>query len=161
MVGQFPARSANMRLSRVVVIRNMFTAVFLGLIVYGTARAEETKIYKHIDKDGNVTYTQLPPTTSTGVKKLHIQPAYRGKGGNSSSVSPNDNPNVYSQDERRYQARQALLQRQQQMEDARKKQLADLEAECNRNRHVDCGNPNTLRDIESMNNPRSNILRGR
>jgi hypothetical protein len=126
----------------------------LGLLHCGAAMAEEPKIYKHVDEKGNVVYSQTPPTTGTGVKKLNTQPAYRGQGGYSMSVSPHDDPRISSQDYRQDQNKQILQQRQQQMEDAKNKRFAELEAECNRNRGTDCGNPEVLRYIESTTIPR-------
>jgi hypothetical protein len=146
--------TASGRLTR----KTILGAVLLGLLHCGTAMAEDPKIYKHVDEKGNVTYSQTPPATGTSIKKLNIQPAYRGKGGYSSSVSPYDNPGNYSQDYRQDQYKQAMAQRQQQMEDARKKRLAELEAECNRNRGADCSNPEVLRYNESTKIPRGSVL---
>lgn len=115
--------------------------------------AEEPRIYKHVDEKGKVTYSQTPPSNGAAAKKMDATPAYRGQGGYNIG-SPYDDPRVYSQDYWQYRQNEALRQRQQQMEDARKKRLADLEAQCNRNRGTDCSNPDVLRYIESTNTPR-------
>jgi hypothetical protein len=129
-------------------------AVLLGLLLCGAATAEERKIYKHVDEKGNVVYSQLPPTSGTVVKKLDMQPAYRGRGGNIASGSPYDDPRSYSHDYIQDQNKKALQQRQGQTEAARNKRLAELEAECTRNRGTDCNNPEALRYIESTKIPR-------
>lgn len=140
--------------SGVITRETLFGVVFLGLLLHGAAVAEDPKIYKHVDETGKVTYSQTPPATGASVKKLNLQPAYRGQGGYSSSVSPYDDPGIYSQNYRQDQYKKAMAQRQEQMESARKKRLAELEAECNRNRGVDCSNPETLRYNESTKIPR-------
>ena len=150
-----------MRLSSTTARRTIFAAALLGLLCYGSARAEGPKIYKHVDKSGNVSYSQIPPVTGESVETLNSQPAYRGQGGYSPSFSPYDNPGIYSQDYRRDQYQKAMVQRQQQINDARKKHLADLEAECNLSHRADCSNPETLRYIESTKLPRGVILLGR
>jgi hypothetical protein len=129
-------------------------AILLGLLHCGGAMAEEHKIYKHVDEKGNVVYSELPPMSGKSAKKLDTQPAYRGQGGYSGSGSPYGDPRLPSQDYRQDQYRNAVQQRQQQMEDARSKRLAELEAECNRNRGTDCNNPDVLRYIESTKIPR-------
>ena len=143
-----------MTLSSAIRRKTIFGAALLGLFLCGSALAEETKIYKHVAEKGNVVYSQTPPMTGASAKKLNIQPAYRGQGGYSSSVAPYDDPGVYSQDYRQDQYKKTMAQRQQQMDDARKQRLAELEAECNRNRGADCSNPEVLRYNESTKIPR-------
>lgn len=144
-----------MTLTGPITRKTIFGAVLLGLLLCGATMAQERKIYKHVDEKGNVVYSQLPPTSGTSVKKLNIQPAYSGRGGNVAPGSPYDDPRGYSQDYRQDQNKKALLQRQQQMEDARNKRIAELEAECNSNRGTDCKNPEVLRLIESSKIPRT------
>lgn len=138
-----------------IVAKTIFGALLLGLLHCGAGMAEERRIYKHVDEKGNVVYSQLPPITSKEVKKLDTQPAYSGRGGNNVPASRSDDPRVYSQDYRQDQIRKTLQQRQQQMEDSRNKRIAELEAECNRNRGTDCHNPDVLRYIESTKIPRT------
>jgi hypothetical protein len=133
----------------------IFGAVLLGLLHCGAAMAEERKIYKHVDEKGNIVYSQLPPMNGASAEKLKTQPAYVGKGDNSVPFSRYDDPRSYSQDYRQDQIKKTLQQRQQQTEDARSKRLAELEAECNRNRGTDCNNPEVLRYIDSTKIPRS------
>jgi hypothetical protein len=132
----------------------IFGAVMVGLLHCGAAVAEESKIYKHVDEMGNVSYSQVPPTTGGTVRKLDAQPAYRGLGGYSGSGSPYDDPRISSEDHRQDEYKSAVQRRQQQMDDATTKRLAELEAECNRNRGTDCKNPDTLRYIDSTKIPR-------
>jgi hypothetical protein len=133
--------------------KTIFAAFLLGLLLCGAAMAEERKFYKYVDGKGNIAYSQSPPMTGTDVKMLDTHPAYRGKGGYSMSGSPYDDPRVYSQDYRQELQQKALQQRQRQMEDARLKRFAELEAECNRNRGTDCNDPEALRYIESTKIP--------
>jgi hypothetical protein len=86
-------------------------------------------------------------------QKLDAKPAYSGRGGNSSSYSPYDNPGVYSSDSAQQQYQDAMRKRQEQQHEAQQKRLAELEAECNRNRGTDCKNPDTLRYQESTRIP--------
>ena len=137
-----------------IASRAMAAAVLLVLLQCGVAAAEERKIYKHVDEKGIVTYSEVPPTSGTNVKKLDIKPAYRGQGGNISPGYPYGDPRFSSPDYNRDQYNRALQQRQQQMDAARQKRIEELEAECNRNRGTDCGNPDTLRYIESTRIPR-------
>ena len=134
--------------------RTILGVLVLGALLCGAATAEDRKIYKYIDEKGNVVYSQSPPVSGAKAQTLDAAPAYSGRGGNDRSASPYDNPRVYSQDNLQEQRREAAEQRRQQMEDARKKRLAELEAECNRNRGTDCSNPETLRYIESTRIPR-------
>jgi len=131
----------------------LFAAALLGLLYCGGAAAEEPKIYKHVDEKGNVVYSQTPPATGKSVKKLDAQPAYRGLGGYGAPGSPYYDSSGYTQDYRYDQYRNAVQQRQQQVEDARNRRNAELEAECNRNRGTDCSNPETLRYIDSTKIP--------
>lgn len=136
--------------------KTICAAIFVGLLQCGAAMAEERKIYKHVDEKGNVVYSQVPPTTGANVKKLDTQPAYRGRGGNVMSGSPHNDPRVTSQDYRQDQYNQALQQRQKQTEEQRNKRLAELEAECHRDRGTDCSNPEVLRYNESTKIPGRN-----
>lgn len=131
----------------------LFAAILFGLLMCRFASAEEPKIYKHVDEKGNIVYSQTPPATGKSVKKLDAQPAYRGLGGYTAPGSPYYDYPSSSQDYRYDQYRNAAQQRQQQIEDARNKRNAELEAECNRNRGTDCSNPETLRYIDSTKIP--------
>jgi uncharacterized protein DUF4124 len=129
-------------------------AAILGLVVCTAALAQERKVYKYVDEKGNVVYSQTPPLDASKARKIDATPAYSGRGGNSPSVSPYDNARTYSGDTGQQQYRDALRERQQRQEEARKNRLTELEAECNRNRGTDCKNPDTLRYQESTQIPR-------
>lgn len=144
-----------MRLCSSMTRKVISAAVLAGLLHCGAAMAEERKIYKHVDEKGNVVYSQVPPSTGANVKRLDTQPAYRGQGGNVGSGSPYNNPRISSQEFGQDQYNRALQQHQQQMEEAKSKRLAELEAECLRNRGTDCSNPDSLRYIESTKIPRA------
>jgi hypothetical protein len=124
--------------------------VLSGLVCVAGADAQERKAYKYVDEKGNVTYSQTPPA-GKDAKQLNIAPAHRGSGGNTTR-GPYDDPRRYST-ERQDQYGERMRERQKQMEEARQKRLAELEAECNRNRGTDCKNPETLRLIESNQIP--------
>jgi len=59
--------------------RILLTAAVLAF--YGTAHAE---IYKQVDADGRVTYSNVP---SKGAVKLNLEPPVQGGGGNSAAPS--------------------------------------------------------------------------
>jgi hypothetical protein len=127
-------------------------AAILGLAVCTAALAQERKVYKYVDEKGNVVYSQTPPLDASKARKIDATPAYSGRGGNSSPVSPYGSPRVY-----RGTGQQSYgdpARERQEQEEARKNRLAELEAECNRNRGTDCKNPATLRYLESTQIPR-------
>jgi hypothetical protein len=115
------------------------------------ADAQERKAYKYVDEKGNVVYSQTPPPAGKDAKQVNIAPAHRGSGG-STSTTPYDDPRRYS-NERQDQYADRMREREKQAEEARRKRLAELEAECNRNRGADCKNPETLRLMESNQKP--------
>jgi len=80
-------------------------------------------------------------------EKIDATPAYTGRGGNSSSVSPYGSPACTT--EAAVNSRTGRGAERQQQEEARKNRLAELEAQCNRNRGTDCNSPETLRYLES------------
>ena len=125
----------------------------LWAIFCASAAAQSNKLYKYVDEKGNVVYSQTPPMSGAKSQKLDARPAYSGRGGNSNSYSPYDNPGVYSNDDARFRNEQAARKYQEQQEEARQKRLADLEARCNRNREVNCKDPETLRYMESTQIP--------
>ena len=132
--------------------------VAIGLVVYSLVAcasviAAERKAYKYVDEKGNVTYSQTPPSGETEAKKIDISPAQSGRGGYTPPASQYNNPGAYSNESQRQQYNDALRERQKRQEEAQKKRLAELEAECNRNRGTDCKNADTLRYQESTRIP--------
>jgi len=127
-------------------------AALLGMLQCAAA-AEPGKAYKYVDENGNVVYSQTPPPKGAGVKKLDLQPAYRGLGGYGTPVSPTNETRDYYEEYRRDRYGKVLQQRRQQMDDATSKRRAELEAECNRNRGTDCSDPEALRYLESTKVP--------
>ena len=114
------------------------------------AHAQERKAYKYVDEKGNVVYSQTPPP-GKDAKQIGIAPAHRG-GGVAPSRGQYDDPARYSS-ERQDRHAEAIRERQKAVEEAKTKRLAELEAECNRNRGSDCKNPETLRLLESNRIP--------
>jgi len=135
----------------------MFRKATLGAVLWvllcAAATAQGNKLYKYVDEKGNVVYSQTPPMSGAKAQKLDPRPAYSGRGGSTSSYSVYDNPSIYSGDSAQQRREEAERKRQEQREDARQKRLAELEAECNRNRGTDCKNPETLRYQESTRIP--------
>lgn len=137
---------ARRRMSRVFA----WSCLAAGLLAAATADAQERKAYKYVDEKGNVVYSQNPPA-GKDAKQIGIAPAHRGEGG-STARGPYDDPGRYSHD-RQNQYSDAMRERQKAAEEAQKKRLAALEAQCNRDRGTDCKNPETLRLIESNQMP--------
>ena len=135
----------------------IMSAGTLGITLLGllhcAAAAADGKAYKYVDEKGNVVYSQTPPPAGAAVKKLELQPAYRGLGGSAPPPAHYGDPRGYYDEARQEQYRRALQQRQEQMDDARNKRRAELEAECVRNRGTDCGDPEALRYLESTKIP--------
>lgn len=136
----------------------MKTVIAIKLVVLGMALcvgavAAERKAYKHVDEKGNVTYSQSPPADGGQSKRIDISPAQEGRGGYTPPASAYDNPRTYSRDADRQRYNDATRERQIRQEEARQKRLAELEAECNRNRGTDCKNPDALRYQESTRVP--------
>ena len=142
-------------------MRELFTnrsrsliALLVGLSVAFGASGQERKAYKYVDEKGSVVYSQTPPTTAKEVKKVDIAPAHRG------AVTTNEPNNSYGN---RYGNQgsytytppdsRAAQEYQRRREEAQKKRVDDLKAECNRNRGTDCNNPETLRQMESQRIP--------
>jgi len=138
--------TAYLRMSRVLA----WSCLAAGLLAAATAGAQERKAYKYVDEKGNVVYSQNPPP-GKDAKQIGIAPAHRGEGG-STARGPYDDPNRYSTD-RQDQYSGSTREGQKAAEEAQKKRLADLEAQCNRDRGTDCKNPETLRLLESNQVP--------
>lgn len=124
--------------------------VLAGMLVAG-ADAQEQKAYRSVDEKGKVVYSQVPPI-GKDAKQISIKPAYRGSGGNTSSSSYDD-PRRYAPSSSQDQYAASMREQQKKNEEARQNRIAELESECNRNRGVDCKNPETLRLIESNRIP--------
>jgi Domain of unknown function (DUF4124) len=136
-------------LSRVLAVAG-FSALACAA---ATAQSGKNKLYKYTDEKGNVVYSQTPPMNGAKAEKLDARPAYTGRGGDSRTHSPYDNPGLYSNDDVRQRHETAAQRRQEQQQATRQKRQADLEARCNRNRGTDCKDPETLRYMESTQIP--------
>ncbi len=138
------------RISRQAIL----PAFMLGVLLACAALAEEPKIYKFVDEKGKVIYSNVPPSVGVKEKKAVPPPAYKGSGGYDRSFSAYDNPAIYYRDDQQHRYREAIQQRQKQIEDAQSRRLAELQEECNRQRRPDCSDPSVLRYIESTQIPR-------
>jgi hypothetical protein len=112
--------------------------------------AQERKAYRYVDEQGRVVYSQTPPAGKSA-KQVDIAPAYRGSGGNTSPLQYDDPRRYSTMGDDRYA--QSVREQQRKAEEAKLQRIAELEAECVRNRGVDCKNPETLRLIESNRIP--------
>lgn len=122
----------------------LLMALFASLNGYG----QERKAYKHVDKAGNITYSQTPPVDGKEAKKVDIAPAQQGRGGNAGGYSPYDGrsqSNSYANSGNRSTPRQPTAQEQ---------RMAALQTECLRQRGTDCDNPATLQYMDSTSIPR-------
>lgn len=129
-----------------------FSLALAGMLsLAGTAAAQ--KAYKCVDEKGNIAYSQTPCAGAGDAKQVDISPAHKGRGGNTGSRSPYDDPRTYSRDSQQQHYKDAMYERQKQQEELRKKRLEELQAECNRNRGTDCSNPDALRYQESTRIP--------
>lgn len=148
MAGQFHANYEN-EWGALMTVYLASILMVIGFSVSFDATASERKAYKIIDENGNVTYSQTPPTRAKSVQKIDISPANAGRGGNVVSRDiRNPQSNNYSE-----QHRQMMHSQQKKREEAEQKRVINLKAECARNRGSDCENPETLRLIESQKIP--------
>lgn len=136
--------------------RQAFAAIsfLLCLLISAGVAAAERKAYKIVDEKGNVTYSQTPPPAAAkSVQKVDISPASTGRGGYPGSYRDSREtqyqPSREYADERARQQEEMRKQRQQ----AEEQRIANLKAECMRNRGADCENPETLRLIEAQRIP--------
>lgn len=142
-----------------------FLAMALALVVSAGASAQERKAYKYVDEKGNVIYSQTPPPDGREAKKVDIAPAQGGRGGYATPGRDYVNPDRYSTYDRRQeildQRARARSEQEKRREEIRQKRLAEMEAECVRNRGTDCTNPDVLRYQESQKIPRPYYPRAR
>jgi len=135
-----------------MTLKALALGALCGVFCAGAA-AQGNKLYKYTDEKGNVVYSQTPPMNGAKAQTLDAKPAYSGRGGPGPYFSLYDYPVIYSFDDVLWQYGQAARSQQEQQQEARQKHLADLEAQCNRNRGTDCKDPETLRYIESTRIP--------
>lgn len=118
------------------------------------ASAVERQAYKYVDEKGNVVYSQTPPVQGKDAKKVDISPASSGRSSYSGGSYEYRQPGRYYPGQSYEDARSRAMQEQQKRrEEAEKKRLADLQAECNRNRGADCSNPEVLRQLDAQRIP--------
>ena len=129
-------------------------ALTLAFAVFAAAgvHAQEREAYKYVDEKGNVTYSQTPPVIGKDANKIDISPANSARGGAAHlPYSGSRSYTVYADDRHRNDAGSRERARQ----EAERRRLADLEAECMRARGADCKNPETLRYLEAQKIPRA------
>jgi hypothetical protein len=123
--------------------------LFTCLMCAAPAGATERKAYKYVDEQGNVTYSQNPPA-GKDAKAVDISPAHQGRGGQIVPGPAYRSDRGWNADRRN----DALREQQRRREEAQQKRLAQLEAECVRQRGTDCRNPDSLRYMDSQSIPR-------
>jgi hypothetical protein len=134
--------------------RNLIVCLIAaGVLASASAAAAERQAYKYVDEKGNVTYSQTPPTQGKDIKKMDISPANSGRGGAVGGVQPGTNPYQQQYYSNRDEYQRAMQAQQKQREEAQQKRIADLKADCYRNRGTDCENPETLRNMEAQRIP--------
>lgn len=123
--------------------------IALGL-ASGTAQAQ--RVYKHVDEKGNITYSQTPPANDA--KTVRVPPP-RGAYPNDRSLLEEERrtERQAAMDERRRELERRQQEQQEAMQDARRKQVEALRAECVRNRGTDCNDPSTIARMESERGP--------
>lgn len=126
-------------------------ALVLAVLLAAGAHAQEPrKAYRQVDASGTVTYSQTPPVDGKDARKVDISPAQRGRGGYvDGAYSMYDDPRYYGSRDS-YHAYGGAAARQQ----AHEQRLAEVRAECLRQRGADCNNPATLRYLDSTHQPR-------
>ena len=130
-----------------------FTAValiLLGGAIQVADAAEDRKAYKHVDKDGKITYSQTPPVDGKAAAKVSIAPAHAGRGGDTRSYSHYDDPRIHTP-RGAHRPPVAAVGRKPTPEEQR---MAALKAECERNRGSDRNDPEALRALDSTKIPR-------
>jgi hypothetical protein len=83
---------------------------------------------------------------------MDISPASSGRGGYTGGGVGGTNP-YYQQPYSNQQYQRALQEQQKKREEAEQKRLAELKAECARNRGTDCNDPEALRRMEAQTIP--------
>jgi len=127
--------------------------LFLISSINATTASADPQVYKHVDANGNVTYSGVPPSDKGETKQIDVSPSYSSSGG-----YPVFEPIIiphYSSNERNLEA---FEERQRLQDEARQKRLDELKAECNRNNGTNCNDPEALRYLESTKIPRGTYI---
>jgi len=129
---------------------SMLTTFVLGLSLAHAQPARQA--YKHVDDQGNVTYSQTPPAKDTQAIRLPPpQPAVAHASNEELRQmrrQAREEARHRREDHERYaRERQALL------EEARKQRYESLRAECVRNRGTDCDDPATIARMQAERGP--------
>lgn len=132
-------------------------AFVLGLSLSHAQPARQA--YKHVDDQGNVTYSQTPPAKET--QAIRLPPPRPAAPPNSSEElrqmrrQARQDTGLHRQDYER-----TALERQAAMEEARNQRYESLRAECLRNRGTDCNDPATIARMQAERGPSQYRPRG-
>jgi len=105
--------------------------------------------YKHVDADGRVTYSQTPPEKDA--RKLALPPPRQG-----AYPSPDYEREAMRRqaaEDRRLEYERRMRERQEMLEEARKRRIEELRSDCLRNRGTDCNDPETIKRMETERGP--------
>lgn len=128
---------------------------FLATLLLGWSLAHgqpARQAYKHVDEQGNVTYSQTPPAKDAQAIRLPPpQPAVP----HASHEELRQMRRQARQDEhlQRQDYERHARERQAALEEARKKRYESLRAECVRNRGTDCDDPATIARMQAERGP--------
>lgn len=124
-------------------------AILLGVSALSVHAQPAQQVYKHVDEQGRVTYSQTPPAKDA--KRIDVPPPRKIV-----PRGPDYEREVLRRqayEDRRLQHERAQHERQEALEQARRKHEDSLRAECLTNRGSDCNDPQTLRRMETDRGP--------
>lgn len=128
--------------------------ILIAVIALATAAAtaHAQKVYKHVDEKGNVTYSQTPPAAEA--KTVKVPPPRKSYSTNPYLAEEERRAErEAAMDERRREAERRHHEQQEAMQEARRKHVEALRAECIRNRGADCDDPATIARMEAERGP--------
>lgn len=120
-----------------------------GFATSACAQSTAREAYKHVDEQGRVTYSQTPPEKDG--RKIALPPPRQSAYG-----YPYDERAVMQRqanEDRRREYERQMRERQEALEEARKRQIEELRADCLRNRGTDCNDPKTIRRMAAERGP--------
>jgi hypothetical protein len=106
--------------------------------------------YKHVDEKGRVTYSQVPPDKDA--KKIALPPPRRTTPPADVDYEREALRRQATEDRRRDHERQ-MRERQEAVEEAKRRRVDELRADCVRNRGTDCNDSETIRRMEAERGP--------
>lgn len=127
--------------------------ILAAMLTQGSVIAQSRQAYKFNDDRGQVVYSQAPPSDARPAKRIDLAPAYAGSAGWVPPL-PAGAPRAYSAADFAQPTSRSAGQRARTGPETSQR-FAELEAECNRQRGVDCGDPRHLEYLDTTRIPRS------